>query len=55
MVKSVLSKVERDRIKKAAKETDALRTPSTPGWDSTDEIRRWREARKPQNLNSQEN
>ncbi len=34
------------RVKKAATETDALRTPSTPGWNSTEEIRRWREARR---------
>jgi hypothetical protein len=38
--------VDREKIEKAAKETDALRTPSKPGWDSTEEIRRWREARR---------
>lgn len=42
----VPTKADRDRIKKAAKETDALRTPSTPGWDSTEEIRKWRESRR---------
>jgi hypothetical protein len=38
--------VDRESVEKAAKETDALRTPSSPGWSSTEEIRRWREARR---------
>jgi hypothetical protein len=38
--------VNREKIEKAAKETDALRTPSKSGWDSTEEIRKWREARR---------
>ncbi len=36
------SLVDRERLEKAAKETDALRTPSVPGWNSTKEIRRRR-------------
>jgi len=40
------AQVDRERVEKAAKETDALRTPSKPGWDSTEEIRRWRDARR---------
>ncbi len=31
-------------LREAAKISDALRAPS-PGWDSTEEIRRWRERR----------
>jgi len=31
-------------LREAAKITDSLRAPS-PGWDSTEEIRRWRERR----------
>jgi len=31
-------------LREAAKITDALRAPS-PGWDSTEESRRWRERR----------
>jgi len=38
--------VDKEKIEKAAKETDALRTPSKPGWNSTEEIRRWRETRR---------
>ena len=38
--------VDRERLRRAAAETDALRTPATPGWDSTEEIRKWREARR---------
>jgi hypothetical protein len=37
---------DKEKLEKAAKETDALRTPSKPGWDSTEEIRRWRDARR---------
>ncbi len=33
------------RLKKAAALTDAIRTPATPGWDSTEEIRKWRSRR----------
>jgi len=36
----------REKLEKAARETDAIRTPSSAGWDSTEEIRRWREARR---------
>jgi len=38
--------VDRERVEKAAKETDAIRTPSSPDWNRTEEIRRWREARR---------
>jgi len=38
--------VDRERLRRAAAETDSLRTPATPGWDSTEEIRKWREARR---------
>ena len=38
--------VDRERVQKAARETDALRTPSQLGWDSTEEIRKWREVRR---------
>jgi len=31
-------------LREAARITDSVRTPS-PGWDSTEEIRRWRERR----------
>jgi len=34
------------RLRKAAAQTDAIRTPATPGWDSTEEIRKWREKRR---------
>jgi len=37
---------DKEKLEKAAKETDALRTHSKPGWDSTEEIRRWRDARR---------
>jgi hypothetical protein len=37
---------DREKLEKAARETDALRTPSRTGWDSTEEIRRWRDARR---------
>ncbi len=37
---------DREKLERAARETDALRTPSRAGWDSTEEIRRWREARR---------
>jgi hypothetical protein len=37
--------VDRERRLRAAARTDAIRTPATPGWDSTEEIRKWREAR----------
>jgi Arc/MetJ-type ribon-helix-helix transcriptional regulator len=36
--------VDPSDLREAAKITDALRAPS-PGWDSTEEIRRWRERR----------
>ena len=34
--------VDREKVKRAAKETDALRTPSVSGWNSTEKIRRRR-------------
>jgi uncharacterized protein YuzE len=34
------------RLRKAAALTDAIRTPATPGWDSTEEIRKWRDKRR---------
>ena len=37
---------DREKLEKAARETDALRTPSRAGWDSTEEIWRWRNARR---------
>ena len=40
------AQVDMERVEKASRETDALRTPSKPGWDSTEEIRRWRDARR---------
>jgi len=46
-----LSEEERRRevdpreLKEAAKITDEIRRPSPPGWDSAEEIRRWREGR----------
>jgi hypothetical protein len=46
MVKIVSTKVEKKRVKKAARETDAIRTPSAPGWDSSEEIRKWRDVRR---------
>jgi uncharacterized protein YuzE len=36
----------KERLRKAAAQTDAIRTPATPGWDSTEEIRKWREKRR---------
>ena len=38
--------IDRERLRRAATRTDAIRTPATPGWDSTEEIRKWREARR---------
>ena len=40
---------ERDteRMRKAAKEMDALRGESESGWSGVEEIRRWRDTRKP--------
>jgi len=34
-----------EKLREAARITDELRRPSPPGWDSTEEIRRWRERR----------
>ena len=38
--------VDRERLRRAAAETDTIRTPAIPGWDSTEEIRKWRESRR---------
>jgi len=37
--------VDPSELKEAAKITDEIRRPSPPGWESTEEIRRWREGR----------